>query len=172
VETDGKAAFVARYGTVWEHSPWIAEAAFDADPAIASAGVEAMHRAMVGAMRQGGEARVMSLIAAHPDLAGRLAHARELTPESAAEQASAGLDALTADERARFTALNDAYRARFGFPFIIAVRGQTKADILAAFERRLKHRRQEEIEEALRQIERIAFLRLDAMARTPAIPPA
>jgi OHCU decarboxylase len=100
---------------------------------------------------------------AHPDLAGKLAAAKRLTPESTAEQASAGLDALTDEERARFTELNDAYKAKFGFPFIIAVRGLGKADILAAFETRLANDRDTEFATACAQVERIALLRLRDM---------
>ena len=102
----------------------------------------------------------LALINAHPDLAGRLAQAKRLTADSNAEQASAGLDHLTADELRRFTAQNDAYKARFGFPFILAVKGRTKADIMQAFETRLKHDADAEFAEALTQIERIALLRL------------
>jgi OHCU decarboxylase len=96
----------------------------------------------------------------HPDLAGKLAQAKRLTAESTAEQASAGLDALTDAERARFTELNSAYVAAFGFPFIIAVRGLAKGDILAAFERRIANDRATEFVTACRQVERIALLRL------------
>ena len=102
----------------------------------------------------------LSLIRAHPDLAGRLALAGALTADSTREQASSGLDRLTPEELQRFTELNDAYRARFGFPFIMAVKGATKDEILAAFERRLQHHPQGEFAEALAQIERIAMLRL------------
>jgi OHCU decarboxylase len=102
----------------------------------------------------------MGVLTAHPDLAGKLAAAKRLTPDSTAEQASAGLDALTDAERADFTALNAAYTAKFGFPFIIAVRDNTKASILDAFRRRLEQDRDTEFAEACRQVERIAELRL------------
>ena len=97
---------------------------------------------------------------AHPDLAGKLAAARRLTEASASEQAAAGLDALTDAERQRFTELNDAYQSKFGFPFIIAVRDNTKAQILQAFEKRLDNDRDAEFATACRQVERIAELRL------------
>ncbi|MET0598134.1 MAG: 2-oxo-4-hydroxy-4-carboxy-5-ureidoimidazoline decarboxylase, partial [Mesorhizobium sp.] len=100
------------------------------------------------------------VLKAHPDLAGKLAAARRLTAESAAEQASAGLDALTDAERAAFARLNADYVERFGFPFIVAVRGRTKADIMAAFETRLGNDRETEFDTACRQVERIALLRL------------
>ena len=101
-----------------------------------------------------------TLIAAHPDLAGKLALAQGLTAESMQEQASAGLDRLTPDELAKFTSLNDAYTARFGFPFIMAVKGKSKADILAAFQRRLASDADAETRTALEEIDRIAALRL------------
>ena len=93
-------------------------------------------------------------------MAGKLAQAKRLTKESTNEQASAGLDALTDEEKRKFTELNEAYVGRFGFPFIIAVRGLTKPEILAAFERRAKNGREEEFATACRQVERIALLRL------------
>ena len=105
----------------------------------------------------------MEVLRAHPDLAGKLAAARRLTADSTAEQASAGLDALTDAERAEFTALNEAYTAKFGFPFIIAVRDHDKAGILAAFRRRLDQDRDSEFAEACKQVERIALLRLKAI---------
>jgi OHCU decarboxylase len=110
--------------------------------------------------RTAGEARRLGVLNAHPDLAGKLAAAGRLTAESTAEQAGAGLDMLTDEERDTFTALNEAYTSRFGFPFIIAVKDNTKASILAAFERRLSNDRDTEFGEACRQVERIAELRL------------
>ena len=103
------------------------------------------------------------MLRAHPDLAGKLAAARRLTAESTAEQASAGLDALTDAERERFTALNAAYVEKFGFPFIIAVRDNTKASILAAFEKRIDNSAEAEFDTACEQVERIALLRLQAI---------
>lgn len=152
--------FVARFGGVFEHSPFIAEGAFDAGLTFAQDTAEGLAAAMSGVLRAAPPDRQMAVIHAHPDLAGKLAQARRLTPESAAEQASAGLDALTDDERARFTELNAAYLARFGFVFIMAIRDRTKAEILAAFERRLSHTPEAERAEALAQVERIAALRI------------
>ena len=100
------------------------------------------------------------MLNAHPDLAGKLAQAKRLTEESTAEQAGAGLDALTDEERATFTTLNEEYTARHGFPFIIAVKDNDKASILAAFYRRIGNDRATEFAEACRQVERIAELRL------------
>ena len=100
------------------------------------------------------------MLNAHPDLAGKLAAAKQLTAESTAEQASVGLDLLSDDERAMLTRLNADYTAKFGFPFIIAVRDNTKASIIEAMHRRLTSDRETEFAEACRQVERIAELRL------------
>ncbi len=155
-----EAAFVEAFGGVFEHSPWIAERAWKLElgPAHDSAG--GLHNALARMFRSAGEDERLGVLTAHPDLAGKLAQAKRLTAESSAEQASAGLDALTDAERARFAELNTAYVDRFGFPFIIAVKGLSKAEILAAFERRIAHSRDEEFATACRQVERIALFRL------------
>ncbi len=153
-------AFVAMFGGVFEHSPWIAEAAFERGLPADADGADGLHRALCAILREAPADAQRALIEAHPDLAGRLARAGRLTAESGKEQAGAGLDRLTDQERARFTALNDAYQARFGFPFVMAVRGRSKAEILAAFERRLEHDQATELATALAEIERIALLRL------------
>ena len=158
-----KAEFVAAYGGIFEHSPWIAEGAFELElgPAHDTAG--GLHNALARVFRTAGDEKRLEVLGAHPDLAGKLAAAKRLTAESTAEQASAGLDALTDAERAEFTALNDAYTEKFGFPFIIAVRDHDKAGILAAFKRRVEQDRDTEFAEACRQVERIALLRLKAV---------
>jgi OHCU decarboxylase len=155
-----RATFVAAFGQVFEHSPWIAEAAFDRGLPADADRAAGLHRALCTILRAAPDEKKKALIDAHPDLAGRLARAGRLTADSSKEQASAGLDQLTDAERARFTALNDAYKARFGFPFIMAVKGRSKDEILAAFERRLAHDQATERATALEQIERIALLRL------------
>jgi 2-oxo-4-hydroxy-4-carboxy-5-ureidoimidazoline decarboxylase len=155
-----RASFTAAFGPVFEHSPWIAEAAFDAGLPPDADTAQGLHRALCAALRPADAERKLALIRAHPDLAGRLARAGRLTADSTREQASAGLDQLTDAERARFTELNDAYRTRFGFPFIIAVKGRSKAEILAAFQERLGHDAETERATALAQVERIALLRL------------
>ena len=155
-----RALFVERFGDVFERTPSIAEAAHRAGLDQASDTAAGLHRAMVAQMRALDRQGKLALIKAHPDLAGRLALAKLVTADSQAEQSSAGLDRLTADELSRFTALNERYKARFGFPFILAVKGRGKAEILAAFERRIALDPEAEIEEALRQIEEIARLRL------------
>ncbi|WP_131195761.1 allantoinase PuuE [Lichenihabitans psoromatis] len=156
----GRALFVEVFGPVFEHTPAVAERAYAAWIGPAQDHAKGLHGAMVAAMRALPSDQQDRLIAAHPDLAGRLALAGELAAASTREQSGAGLDRLDATELTRFTQLNDAYRARFGFPFIIAVKGLGKADILAAFETRLRNDHAAERTEALRQIERIALLRL------------
>lgn len=153
-------AFVARFGHVFEHSPWIARAAFEKGLPSGADTAAGLHAALCEVLRAAPALRRRALIDAHPDLAGRLARAGGLTGDSTREQASAGLDRLSEAEYQRFTALNDAYKARFGFPFIMAIRGSGKEAILAAFERRLQHRQDEEEETALAEIEKIALLRL------------
>ena len=153
-------AFVTRFEGVFEHSPWIPAQAWDRGLGSDADTAEGLHARMCAVLGDAGEERQLELIRAHPDLAGKLAQAKGLTEESTREQASARLDQLTAGELARFTELNDAYRTRFGFPFVIAVRGLTKDDILAAFERRLGNDAGTERHTALEQIMRIALLRL------------
>ena len=153
-------SFVAAFGHVFEHSPWIAEAAFERGLPADADRAAGLHRALCAVLRDASPAQRRALIEAHPDLAGRLARAGRLTPESGREQAGAGLDRLTDDERARFIELNDAYSARFGFPFVMAVKGRSKAEILEAFELRLANDAAAEASAALEQIERIALLRL------------
>ncbi|MDR7222170.1 allantoinase PuuE [Aminobacter aminovorans] len=152
--------FVQRFGSIFEHSPWIAERAFEFElgPAHDSAG--GVHNALSRAFRSASETERLGVLTAHPDLAGKLAQAKRLTEESTKEQASAGLDALTDAERARFTELNSTYVEKFGFPFIIAVRDNDKASILKAFETRIANNRDQEFRTACKQVERIAWYRL------------
>jgi len=157
------ARFVEAYGGVFEHSPWIAERAHGLELGPAHDCAAGVHNALARVFRSAAEGERLSVLNAHPDLAGKLAAAKRLTAESTAEQAGAGLDALTDAERAQFTQLNDAYVRKHGFPFIIAVRDHDKASILAAFERRIGHDRDIEFSEACRQVERIARLRLEDM---------
>jgi OHCU decarboxylase len=153
-----RARFIELFGGVFEHAPWIAEQAFAAGPFH---DIDALHGAMVDAMRRAPGARQLALIRAHPDLAGRAASAGDLTAASSAEQTSAGLDRCTPEEFARFRELNDSYKRKFGFPFILAVKGKTRAEVLAGFERRLGNAPEAEFDEALDQIARIARLRLE-----------
>ena len=155
-----RALFMERFGDIFEHTPQIAEGAHRACLPADADTADGLHRAFVSVMQAMSRDDKLALIKRHPDLAGRLAQARQMTTDSTTEQGSAGLDRLTEDELRRFTTLNDAYKARFGFPFILAVRGRTKNEIIASFETRLKHDADAEFAEALRQIERITLLRL------------
>jgi OHCU decarboxylase len=153
----GEDEFVARFGLLYEHSPWVAEGAwrerrFD--------DLSELHEAFQRVVHDASPERQLDLIRAHPDLAGKAAIAGDLTPESTREQASAGLDRLTPEEYEAFTKTNREYRERFDFPLIIAAREHTKETILAEAEARLKHSRSEEIETALSEIAKIAYLRL------------
>jgi OHCU decarboxylase len=158
-----RATFVARFGGIFEHSPWIADRAFDLELGPAHDTATGLHNALARIFRTATGQEREGVLRAHPDLAGKLAAARRLTADSTAEQASAGLDALTDDERARFTDLNAAYVAKHGFPFIIAVRDNTKTSILHAFETRIHNDRTTEFTTACAQVERIAELRLKAI---------
>ena len=155
--------FIATFGGVFEHSPWIAEDAHMLELGRAHDCAAGVHNVLCRVFREADPNRRLIVLKAHPDLAGKLAAAKRLTPESTAEQASAGLDALTDEERAAFTELNEAYTQKFGFPFIIAVKDHDKAGILAAFRRRIDNERETEFAEACRQVERIAELRLHDM---------
>lgn len=155
--------FVTKYGGVFEHSEWIAERAYGQGLAPANDSAAGLHGAMCARFRAASEEERLGVLNAHPDLAGKLAAAKRLTPESTSEQASAGLDQLTDAERSQFTSLNDAYVGKFGFPFIIAVKGLNKSDILGAFEQRINHDRDTEFNAACKQVERIALLRLNEM---------
>jgi 2-oxo-4-hydroxy-4-carboxy-5-ureidoimidazoline decarboxylase len=157
VEGGDLGRFLATYGHLFEHSPWVAERAFARGPFADAA---ALHTAMTGVLGDAGEAEQLALLRAHPRLADKAAIAEGLTEASAAEQASAGLDRLTAEEFDRFHALNQAYQDRFGFPFIVCVRLHDKAGILAAMQARLSRPPAEELAEALAQVGLIVWLRL------------
>ena len=150
-------AFVAALGDVFEHAPWVAETAHKARPFPS---LDALYKAMTAATREAGEARQMALIKGHPDLAGKAAREGAITADSKLEQSSAGLDRLTEDEFAAFHRLNDAYRAKFGIPFIVCVRRHGKESILRQFEKRLRNDSDSERDRA-GEIFRIAALRLD-----------
>ena len=156
----GRAEFVERFGGIFEHSPWVAERAFALELGAAHDSAGGLHNALCRAFRAADDVERLAVLRAHPDLAGRLAAAKRLTTESTAEQSSAGLDALTDAERERFAALNQAYTERFGFPFILAVRGKRKPEILDLFAARVGNETNAEFDEACRQVERIALLRL------------
>ena len=156
-------SFVAAYGGVYEHSAWVAERAYALELGPAHDTAAGLANAMARAFRRASHEERLGVLTAHPDLAGKLAAAGRLTADSTAEQASAGLNLLTDAERAAFTRMNSAYTAKFGFPFIIAVRDHTKDSIRAAFETRLQNDRATEFATACAQVERIARLRLEEL---------
>jgi 2-oxo-4-hydroxy-4-carboxy-5-ureidoimidazoline decarboxylase len=156
--------FRAALGEVMELAPWVAEEAFAARPFKS---VAALFAAMTGAVKNAPETRQRALIDGHPDLAGKAAHAGKLTAASMAEQTSAGLDRLSEEEFATFHRLNDAYRKKFGMPFIVCVRRHGKESILRQFERRLHNDAAAERAAALEEIFSIAALRLDQRVSGP-----
>jgi 2-oxo-4-hydroxy-4-carboxy-5-ureidoimidazoline decarboxylase len=147
--------FVEALGGTYEHSPWVAECAWERRP---FASLEALHGAMMAAVDAAPPGEQLGLLRAHPDLGARL----RMSAASTGEQAGAGLDRLGTREFERLRDLNLAYRTKFGFPFILAVKGATRAEIFAALERRFANDAQEEFREALRQVHRIAAFRLGA----------
>lgn len=155
--------FLRRFGGIYEHSPWVAEEA--ARIVGDAADLDAVARVMADCVDNASVERQLELIRAHPDLAGKTGIAGALTEDSSAEQSSAGLDRCTPEEYRRFQHLNAAYHAKFGFPFVLAVRDRTRAGILAEFEARLHHGYDEEFETALEEIHKIARLRLEARER-------
>jgi len=159
-----RTAFVARFGGVFEHSPWIAERALENGAVAEPLSSRVVLTALSAQFRAASEDERLRVLRAHPDLAGKLAVAGELTEDSKSEQKGAGLDRLNETEFARFTDLNTRYQSKFGFPFIIAVKGLTKDDILAAFERRIHNSRHVEFDAATHEVELIARLRLEAMS--------
>jgi 2-oxo-4-hydroxy-4-carboxy-5-ureidoimidazoline decarboxylase len=155
------ADFIDAFGSIYEHSPWVAEAVFPAmTPGIDA---QSMAEAMRLVVDEASDVLKLELLRAHPDLAGRLSLA-ELTESSRSEQTGAGLDQCTPTELAEFQNLNNAYLEKFGFPFIFAVKGFHRTDILEAFRVRVHHSREEEFKTAIEQVHRIARLRLETIA--------
>jgi len=158
-----RAGFVAAIGHLFEHSPWVAEETWPRRPFRDAAH---LHAELCATMRGASPERQLALIRAHPDLAGRLAQQKQLTAESTREQASAGLDTLSDAELGAFAELNAAYRARFGFPFIICARLNAREAILTAMQTRVANTLEDEFATALGEIEKIARLRLEDVLKT------
>ncbi len=154
-----KRAYIGRFGGVYEHSPWVAEKAFDMGPP-APAELPSVMRQIV---ENAGQDAQLALLRAHPDLAGKLAKTGALTNESTSEQASAGLDQCTEAEFEAFTSLNERYKTRFGFPYILAVRGRHRTEVLENFQSRVDNVPDIEFREALDQVHQIAALRFEAL---------
>ncbi|MCF8475697.1 MAG: 2-oxo-4-hydroxy-4-carboxy-5-ureidoimidazoline decarboxylase [Pseudolabrys sp.] len=158
------ADFTAALADIYEHSPWVAQMAGAKRPFATLAN---LHEAMLAVVHGASADATLKLVKAHPDLAGKAARAGSLTADSTVEQASVGLDRLSAAEFARFHKLNDTYKAKFGIPFIVCVRRHTKDSILREFERRLRHDSADELDTALAEIFRIGALRLEQRVGAP-----
>lgn len=155
-----KGQFIKRFGDVYEHSAWIAEAVFDAGLTEAHNSRPGLAAALKAVLDEASDEAKLTLIRAHPDLAGKAALKGDLTDASTSEQAGAGLDQCSPEELAEFQQLNTAYKSKFGFPFIVAVKGMDRVAVLEMFRTRLAHDQGEEFETALSQINKIALLRL------------
>lgn len=155
-----EAQFVRTLGGVFEHSPWVAQRAYAQRP---FASVAALHAAMNGVVAGAPVAEQLALLRAHPELAGKAAIRGELTADSTSEQGGAGLTSCTREEFERLTELNRRYNAKFGFPFILAVKGYDRAGVIREFARRVEHDRAQELAECLAQVARITRFRLDAL---------
>ncbi|MBD2836792.1 2-oxo-4-hydroxy-4-carboxy-5-ureidoimidazoline decarboxylase [Pseudomonas sp. JM0905a] len=161
--TLSREAFVEAFADIYEHSPWVAEKAFDLGQDDRIDEIDGLHQRMADLLLSASHEAQLALINAHPDLAGKAAVRGELTEASTSEQAGAGIHECTAEEFARFTELNDAYKAKFGFPFIMAVKGSNRHQILAAFEERIHNSPEVEFSRALAEINKIALFRLQQM---------
>jgi 2-oxo-4-hydroxy-4-carboxy-5-ureidoimidazoline decarboxylase len=153
-------AFVQKFGGIFEKSPWVAEKAWEKKP---FASLDEMHAAMVAVARYAPASAQLALLQSHPDLAGKEAQAGTMTASSVAEQASAGLNSLSHEEMMQISELNAAYKKKFGFPFIIAVRMHTKEGILFEFNRRLSNDTQTEFANDLQNVYVITRLRLNKL---------
>ncbi|MFY1663762.1 2-oxo-4-hydroxy-4-carboxy-5-ureidoimidazoline decarboxylase [Pseudomonas sp. Pseu.R1] len=156
-------AFVKAFADIYEHSPWVAEKAYDLGQGSDIDDIDVLHARMSDILLSADHASQLALINAHPDLAGKAAVQGQLTEASTNEQAGAGIHQCTAEEFARFTELNDAYKAKFKFPFIMAVKGSNRHQILAAFETRIHNSVETEFACALAEINKIAMFRLQAL---------
>ncbi|MFK7866306.1 MAG: allantoinase PuuE [Alphaproteobacteria bacterium] len=155
--------FMALFGGIYEHSDFIAQRAFDDELSPVHNDLTGIAALLAFHFRSASHQERLGVLNAHPDLAGKLAEAKQLTKESTAEQAAAGLAFLSDDEKQIFTALNDRYRQKFGFPFILAVKGKNKQQILDSFHKRLDHSQITEFETACQQVEHIAYYRLETL---------
>ena len=156
-----KAEFLAHFGDVFEHSPWIAAQAWESGLEARHDTAAGLHRAFSDVINAADHGQQLSLLRAHPQLACGMARDEELTGASQAEQRGAGLDQCSAGEFAEFRRLNESYMARFGFPFIMAVKGSGRQEILQAFKKRLANQREQELQEAINQVIRIGFFRME-----------
>ncbi|NOI38937.1 2-oxo-4-hydroxy-4-carboxy-5-ureidoimidazoline decarboxylase [Vibrio sp. 070316B] len=152
--------FVAHFADVYEHSPWVAEAVYDQGLNAEDDYIENLHLKMASTLLNADQGKQLALINAHPDLAGRAAVNGELTESSTKEQAGAGIDQCSAEEFEKFTSYNNSYKSRFNFPFIMAVKGANRYQILESFEMRLGNDSETEFATAIQEINKIAMFRL------------
>ena len=162
-----RTAFIATFGSIYEHSPWVAETLYDQGLGKGDSNPTKLAGRMAAIVDMASDERQMALLCSHPELAGKLAISESLTAESKAEQASAQLDQCSGEEFAEFQTLNQRYQQTFGHPFIIAVRGLDRAGILAAFRKRVNHSAHIEFHTALAEVHKIAKSRLDQLATSP-----
>lgn len=155
--------FVDRYGGIYEHSAWVAEETYAAAADVSD--TDSLASIFARCVDEAPYDRKLTLICAHPDLAGKAAIAGDLTEASGAEQSSAGIDQCTAEEYDQFQSMNAKYKEKFGFPFVMAVRNSNRSDILGAFAKRLQNDSETEFATAIAEIHKIARLRLEAMDR-------
>ena len=155
-----RSGFVAALADIFEHSPWIAERAYEARP---FASVDELHRAMLRVVQSASRDEQLALIRAHPELAGRAMVRNEMTPDSTKEQSDAGLTSCSPEEYRRLVDLNARYNTKFGFPFILAVKGYDRGGVIAEFARRVERDVDTEFAEALKQIATITRFRLEGM---------
>lgn len=155
--------FVVHFADVYEHSPWVAEAVFDSGLSDQEDHIESLHQSMAKTLLESSKEKQLALINAHPDLAGRAAVNGELTAASTSEQAGAGIDQCSSEEFEQFTHFNNSYKNRFNFPFIMAVKGANRYQILESFEMRLGNDSETEFARAIEEINKIALFRLRDM---------
>ncbi len=155
--------FLDQFGGVYEHSPWIAEETFNKGMAVREDEPSALAAKMAEVVDSASQEKKLKLLKAHPELVGKLAIEDKLTSDSKSEQSSAGLDKCSPEEFEKFQALNSEYSTKFGFPFIIAVKGLDRRDILKAFEDRVSNDKSQEFQTALRQVHKIARLRIETL---------
>jgi len=158
----GKAEFVAAFGDIFEHSTWIANQVWDSGLNANHDSAAGLHSAFADAIHAADRQQKISLLRAHPELGLGIASAVDLTAASQAEQQGAGLDQCSADEFAEFQRLNESYRARFGFPFIMAVKGYRRGEILEVFRKRMDNTRKQELQTAVEQVIRIGLFRIES----------
>lgn len=156
-------SFVRMFADIYEHSAWIAEQAWDHGLTNEHNNIDGLHQLMAHILSASDKQTQLDLINAHPDLAGKAAISGQLTKASTGEQSAAGIHDCSPQEFARFNQLNDVYKTKFGFPFIKAVKGSNRYQILEAFEERIHNNLEAEFEQALQEINKIALFRLQTL---------